>query len=309
MNLSVVIPAFNEAENIQKIVTETIRNIELVASIINFEIIVCDDHSTDDTIGVVRKLNLENVNCIRLSRRSGSHTAIRAGLVRAQGDVVLCISADGQDNANVLPEMINKIKGGKNIVWGVRSNREEPFLHRQFSILFYKLLNKFVPNEGSVNLANADFYVLDRRVVDSINSCQERNTSLFGLIAWIGFKQDEVRYERKDRYSGASKWNFKSKRKLTIDWIIAFSGIPLKLISVLGTLFASVGFLYALYIIALFLLGKTTPGWAETVILILIMGGIQMLMIGIIGEYLGRTLDEGRKRPLFFIEEETGNDK
>ena len=196
-----------------------------------------------------------------------------------------------------------KIKNGKQIVWGVRIKRDEPFLYKQFALLFYKLLKLFISKDNKIDLANADFYLLERKVVDAINSCRERNSSLFGLIAWIGFKQDEVKYHRKERILGKSKWSFRSKMRLVLDWIIAFSGIPLKLISIFGILIALIGLLYALYIIYLSLSGLTTPGWAETVILILILGGIQMVMIGVIGEYLWRTLDESRNRPVFFIEE------
>jgi polyisoprenyl-phosphate glycosyltransferase len=309
MFLSVVIPAYNEGQNIQRIVGELLLQISGISDISQSEIIICDDHSTDDTFQVIKQLKTPNLKCVRLSRRSGSHVAIRAGLSVARGDAVLCLSADGQDDPAALPEMIQKIKAGKQIVWGVRSSRNEPFLKKQFARLFYKLLSLFFTKENNIDLANADFYLLDRKVVDALNSCPERNTSLFGLIAWIGFKQDEVEYQRQERAIGKSKWNFKSKMRLVFDWIIAFSGLPLKLISVLGIIIAFIGFLYALAIIYLSLSGNTTPGWAETVILVLLLGGIQMIMIGVIGEYLWRTLDESRKRPVFFIEATSNEDK
>jgi polyisoprenyl-phosphate glycosyltransferase len=307
MFLSIVIPAYNEANNISKVIAELELNIAGNKEITNYEVIVVDDHSTDNTLDVIKSIHKSNIHAIRLSRRSGSHTAIRAGLSNSKGDIVLCISADGQDDSNVLSQMIQKIKDGKHIIWGVRISRDESFLNRQLTGLFYKLLNLFVANENHIDLAHADFYLLDRKVVDSLNSCKERNTSLFGLIAWIGFKQDEVKYTRRERISGKSNWNFSSKMRLALNWIFAFSGLPLKLISYLGILFSSFGFVYALIIIILSLNGYTTPGWSETVILILIIGGIQMLMIGLIGEYLLRTLDESRKRPLFFIEDKSDN--
>jgi dolichol-phosphate mannosyltransferase len=231
--------------------------------------------------------------------------AIRAGLKAAKGDMVLCVSADGQEDPTVLTEMIDKINKGADTVWGVRTARNESFFVKQFGLLFYRLLKYFVQNSNNIDLANADFYLLNRKVVDAINLCKERNTSLFGLIVWIGFKQDQVYYERKERINGKSKWSFRSRLRLATDWILAFSGIPLKLITYFGVLFALIGFIYALIIIVLFLRGHTTPGWAETIILILLLGGIQMTMIGVVGEYLWRTLDETRDRPLYFIEEET----
>jgi glycosyltransferase involved in cell wall biosynthesis len=303
MFLSVVIPAYNEELNIPVIIEKIKFNLLNCCSISDFEIIICDDHSNDLTFETVRLINDKKIKAIRLSRRSGSHRAIRAGLNFSKGDVVLCISADGQDDVGIIEKMIEKIKMGSHIVWGVRESRDEPLFSKIFALFFYKLLNLFVPNEKKVDLANADFYMLHRKVVDSINLCKESNTSLFGLIAWIGFKQESVKYVRNKRVYGKSKWSFKSKLKLTLDWIIAFSGIPLKLISILGLVFAFIGFLYAIFIIFLSVSGKTTPGWAENVILILIIGGIQMIMMGVLGEYLLRTFDESRKRPLYFIEE------
>jgi polyisoprenyl-phosphate glycosyltransferase len=192
MFLSVVIPAYNEAQNIPRIVGELEKNIKSVAEVSRYEIIICDDHSSDGTFEEVKKLNKPEIKSIRLSRRSGSHAAIRAGLSVAKGDVALCISADGQDNPDALAAMIQKIKEGKQIVWGVRKSRNEPFLNKQFAVLFYKLLSMFVANENKIDLANADFYLLERKVVNAINSCPERNTSLFGLIAWLGFRQDSA---------------------------------------------------------------------------------------------------------------------
>ncbi len=156
-----------------------------------------------------------------------------------------------------------------------------------------------------INLAHADFYLLSRKVANAINQCKEQNTSLFGLIVWLGFKQDFVEYERRERISGKSKWNFKSRTKLAKDWIIAFSALPLKLITYVGIIAAVIGFGYALFILVYTLLGYAKPGWAENAILILLSGGILMIMLGIIGEYLYRTLDESRNRPLYFIEDET----
>ena len=280
-----------------------------IESIRTFEIIICDDHSSDHTFEKTVELNKSYVRCVRLSRRSGSHTAIRTGLAISKGDMVLCISADGQDDPSILPTMINKIRSGKHIVWGVRAAKKEAFIYHFLSSSFYRLLEAFVPNENNIDLANADFYLLDKRVVGALNSCKERNTSLFGLIAWLGYNQDQVVYERNERYSGKSKWNFGSQMRLALDWIIGFSGIPLKIISMVGWIFSLIGFLYALYIVLISLIGMTTPGWAEGVIIALIIGGVQLIMIGIIGEYLWRTLSESRDRPLYFIEKDFSPDQ
>ena len=307
--LSVVIPAYNESENLEKTLGELQATLHNSAFVENFEILIVDDHSSDGTFELLRSLRSERVQGIRLSRRSGSHVALRAGITQARGEAVLCISADGQEDCGVLNEMIQKLQAGSHIVWGVRRRREDPGLIRLLSLTAYRLIDFLVnPYAAESNPPHADFYLLSRKTVDAINQCQERNTSLFGLILWLGFKQVSVEYDRKPRRSGKSKWRFNSRMRLLVDWIIAFSGLPLKLISFLGILTASLGFLYAIFVIVYTLLGYARPGWAETVTLILVLGGVQMIMLGVVGEYLWRTLDETRKRPLYFVEEKTGSD-
>ena len=306
MKLSVVMPAFNEQENIALVVKELCTVIEGIAGISTFEIIVVDDHSSDDTSNEVKALQLPHARCLRLSRRSGSHTAIRAGLAHANGDAVLCISSDGQDNPVVLGQMVQQWQQGAQVVWAIRNAREETFKDKMAATLFYYTLRLFANSgQSDIDLANADFYLLDKKAVSAINACSERNTSLFGLIIWIGFKQVGVTYDRRERMNGKSKWSFRSRIRLAQDWIMAFSGVPLKLMTYLGMSAAVIGFLYALFILFAAIKGYTTPGWAESVLLMLVGGGVLLIMLGIIGEYLWRTLDETRKRPLFFIEKDT----
>lgn len=307
--LSVVMPAYNESKNIVSVIREMENVISQRSDVGNHEVIVVDDHSSDDTLQKVRALREENrrVTGIRLSRRNGSHTALRAGISQARGDVVLCISADGQEDPRAIGEMLEKIKSGCHLVWAVRKDRREPFLTKWLAVFAYRLIRWFVNQElSSVNLLNADFFMFSRSVAEAINRCPERNTSLFGLMLWLGFRQEIVNYERRQRLSGASKWSFRSKVKLLADWIIAFSGIPLKGITWIGLSTAGLGFLYALFVIfySIFV-GYPFPGWAATVVLILVLGGTQMAMLGVTGEYLWRNLDETRRRPLFFIEDST----
>jgi dolichol-phosphate mannosyltransferase len=304
--LSIIIPAFNEAENIKQTLSELINAISKTDYENNYEIIVVDDHSSDATFGEVTSLHDDRINCIRLSRRNGSHTAIRAGLDNSKGEVSICISADGQDDPEVLPKLLKKWKNGAHIVWALRKARQEPLHIKLFALLFYKLLSKLTSSSASkIDLSRADFYLLDKKVVEAINVSKESNTSLFGLIAWSGFKQDFVEYERRARRFGKSKWSFKSRMKLAIDWIVAFSGLPLKLVTFLGILVASIGFLYAIVVIINAFLGNPAQGWSSLMIVVLILGGVQMITLGVIGEYLWRNLDEARKRPLYFIEETT----
>ena len=308
MKLSIVIPALNEAENIIRTIEELRVAIadssELVA---DYEIIVIDDHSVDNTFTEVYDKAGTEVRIIRLSRRSGSHMAIRAGLALADGDVVLCISADGQDDPGMLRAMLEKWHHGETIVWALRRGRDdEPLAQRLFAGLFYRLLSWFGSGADGIDLARADYYLLDRSVVAAVNSCPERNTSLFGLVAWLGFRQGFVEYDRKNRRAGSSGWNFRSRLRLAADWVIAFSGVPLKLITMIGFLIAGLGFLYALLVVTRSILfGSPLVGWSSVMTAILLLGGGQMMMLGIIGEYLWRTLDESRKRPGYFIEKDS----
>lgn len=306
MKLSVVIPAYNEAENILKVIPELQAVLQSLEAVSEFEIIVCDDHSSDNTFQVTKDFNQKNIKALRLSRRSGSHTAIRAGLQKATGDAVLCISADGQDNPSVLKEMMHKLKNGSHTVWAVRATREEPFLQKYAAQLFYKLFTSlFNQPLPSVDLSNADFFLIDRKVVNGLNTCHERHTALLGLLLHMGFNHDYVVYERRKRISGKSKWNFKSKWKIMIDSFIAFSGFPIKLIFYIGILTTLIGLINAVFYLAYSYLEYPSPGWSVNLIATLLTSGVQMIMIGGIGEYLYRTLDESRKRPLFFLEDET----
>ena len=311
MKISVVIPTHNEEDNIMVTVEELLSIAEFVTVIDEMQIIVIDDHSSDNTYNVVSSMDDSRVLCLRLSRKSGSHTALRAGLMEASGDATLCMSADGQDNPDCIKDMLLKWDGGCKVVWALRKNRDnESFAYRLFAQIFYKTLFWVTWNTwAGIDLSCADFCLLDKSVVKAINACKERNTSVFGLITWLGFEQGYVEYKRRKRMSGLSKWSFRRRLRLAKDWIIAFSGLPLKLMTIVGFLVALVGFLYALFtIVNAVFIGKPVQGWSSTMVVILILGGLQMIMFGIVGEYLWRNLEESRKRPLYFIEKSTDDD-
>lgn len=311
MRISVVIPTHNEEDNIRMTIEELLSIVKLITAIDEIQIIVIDDHSSDNTFDVVSSMDDLRVSCLRLSRKSGSHTALRAGLMEASGDATLCMSADGQDNPDCLKDMLLKRGVGCKVVWALRKDRDnESFASRLFAQIFYKTLSWVTRNAMSgIDLSRADFYLLDKSVVKAINACKERNTSVFGLITWLGFEQGFVEYKRRKRMSGLSKWSFRSRLRLAKDWIIAFSGLPLKLMTIVGFLVAFVGFSYALFtIINAVFIGKPVQGWSSIMVVILILGGLQMIMFGIAGEYLWRNLDESRKRPIYFIEKSTRED-
>lgn len=309
MKLSIVIPAYNEAANLPTTLDEFKNVLSEIAC--EYEILVVDDQSSDDTYQLITQRNDSACRVIRLSRRSGSHVAIRAGLAQTNSDCVLVVSADGQEPPDVLPRILKEWQNGNQIVWGLRQSRaDESFAAKTFAELFYKVLSWMSETPSPVDLSRADFYLLDRIVVDSLNRCQERHTSLFGLIVWLGFRQSSVEYERRPRRLGASRWNFRSRFRLAKDWVIAFSSLPLRAITYLGFVVASIGFIYALFIISrTFFYGYVEQGWASLITTALLLGGIQMIMLGIIGEYIARSFDETRGRPVFFIEAQSPHHK
>lgn len=312
MKISFIIPAYNEANNL----VPTIKEIEdqlsnLACSNLSYEILVIDDASTDQTFLKLSKSPFEHLSVLRLSRRSGSHTAIRAGLRVATGDAALCLAADGQDDPAVLAKMLSLWKSGADTIWALRTTRDdEPFMNQFLAKLFYKILASFNETKVSIDLSRADFYFLDRKVINAINACEEKNTSLFGLIVWLGFNQDFIEYTRPPRRHGQSKWNMQSKFNLAKDWIIAFSGLPLKIMTLFGFIISGMGFIYALFIISHSVLrGSPVQGWSSVITVALILGGAQIMMLGIIGEYLWRALSESKNRPVFFIEKQFTSEK
>jgi len=307
LKLSVVIPAYNEADNLPTTITEVIRSLEHAGCATGWEIIVVDDHSEDLTYNSVANYGHPAVRCIRLSRRSGSHTAIRAGLVHSAGDAILVLSADGQDDPSVISNMLAKWHEGVHVVWALRKVRKERLGQKFFALAFYEVIKRLgTTDPDKIDMARADFFLLDRSAAQALNSCQERNTSLFGLLEWIGFRTDFVEYERRPRRAGKGKWSFRGRIGLAWDWITGFSGLPLRLIAIFGALTATIGFLYAIFLVYYRLTNPEVPsGFAETVVLILVLSGMQMFMLGVIGEYLWRNIEQSRQRPNFFVEKRT----
>ncbi|MBF0432226.1 MAG: glycosyltransferase [Fibrobacteria bacterium] len=303
MKLTVIIPALNESDNISPTIQEII---EIVTQIndVQLELMVVDDHSTDDTFQTVVNLSLPNVHCMRLNKRSGSHVAIRAALSVLKPELAFCISADGQDDPSLLPEMIEQWKNGTQIVWGIRHKRDNESWYYQFmAYSFYSILNILAGDKNSnIDQSRADFFLLGKETIEGINACKEHHTNLFGLISWMGFTQTSIPYKRRIRRYGKSKWGILRLFHMAKIWITAFSGLPLRLTSLLGLILSFSGFLYAIYLIYNKYFGDPAWGWSSMMVAILVIGGIQLTMLGVIGEYLWINLEESRRRPLFFLE-------
>lgn len=308
LRLSYVLPAFGEAENLPRVLP---RILEQAAHCDELEIIVVDDHSKDGTFRVLREWGERDprIKGLRLARNSGSHMAILCGLTAASGDVVIVLAADGQDPPEFTPELLAAWREGHQVVWAVRSAREgETLVTRLFSRAYYATMNRW----SSVRLppAGADFMLIDRRVVDALVEIPERNTSLLALITWLGFSQTELPYVKEARLSGRSKWTFGKKLRLAFDSMVGFSTAPLRLATSLGVLFGGAGFVYAGALVVNrvgggFLFGTTvTEGWNALMIVLLVSTGTLMIMLGVVGEYLWRALEEVRGRPRFLAEAE-----
>ncbi|MEO1287169.1 MAG: glycosyltransferase family 2 protein [Chloroflexota bacterium] len=301
--LSIIIPVYNEEESLPHLRQRL--NSLLDSLNIDAEVWLVDDHSTDKSLAMLRAISDEDerYNYIRLASNSGSHVAILAGLRQARGDCATMIAADLQDPPELIPELLVHWENGYKVVWGVRAAREgiskrEIF----FANLFYRLLNQF----SSVKLppTGADYSLLDRIVIDALLQSVSASPSLALEIARLGFRQIEIPYTKEERKYGVSKWNLRKKLNAFADAFVTTSYMPLRLMSYTGLFFSTIGFIYAVAIVLLrFANIVGIAGWAGLMVVVLVFGGIQMMMLGIIGEYLWRTLEQARNRPLYFIEE------
>lgn len=300
--ISVIFPAYNEENNIRPLY----QRLRKVAEKINghsFEIIFVDDCSSDKTPTIIRKIidQDHSVKMIRFARNCGSHAAIAAGLREMKGDCAIVLAADLQDSPDVIIDLVDRWQKGAELVWGVRDLRKgESFLTRLFSRSYYRLMNSLTAMDLPPN--GADIFLADKLVVESYRLIKEKNTSIFLTLAWLGFRQESITYVKDKRFSGKSKWTLRKKIKLTVDSLLSFSDVLIRAISLAGILTAFLGFCYAGFIFRNFMMGTPVQGWSSLMVAILVIGGIVMIMLGILGEYLWRTYDETRGRPHYVIE-------
>jgi polyisoprenyl-phosphate glycosyltransferase len=273
------------------------------------EIVMVDDHSQDSGPAIVKDwlANDRRVRYIRLARTSGSHAAYSAGLAKATGDAVVLLAADLQDPPELIPDLLAKWREGYHVVWASRAQRQgETWLTRRLSNTYYWLMRRLalpqMPAQG------ADFLLMDRKVVDAYNSIPEKNTSFLAMIMWMGFRQTFIEYVKQARHAGVSKWNLSKKIKLFIDSLVSFSYAPIRLMSAIGVGASLLGMLYAAVVVVNALRGDPVNGWSSIMVVVLLLGGFQMVMLGMLGEYLWRAFDEARGRPRYLIEEEIAAD-
>lgn len=302
-SLAVVIPVFNEEGNLP-VLHERLAAVFSRLDGWRGSFLFVDDHSSDQTPVVLRDLARRDprVRWLRLSRNSGSHAACAAGLHACNADAALLMAADLQDPPELIPQLIDQHMQGAHTVWAVRSERKgESWLTRTASRAFYWLMNRLTnlhfPPKG------ADVVLVDGAVLDAFRQMPERSLSIFAAISWLGFRQASVPYIKQARLSGSSKWTLRKKLLLAVDSVVGYSYAPMRFMSLCGILAATAGLVWALAILGLKLLGVTqTVGYASLMIAILLLGGLQMLMLGVLGEYVWRVLEEARRRPRYFIE-------
>jgi len=300
---SIIIPVFYNELNLPETVPELL---ELQVSLQDylFELIFVDDGSGDRSLPILREFQKQypnKIKVVKLSRNFGSMAAIQAGLSISKGDCVGIISADLQDPPELFIEMIQHWENGSKVVCAVRNERQESWLTKIFSTNYYALVRKFAIH--NYPRGGFDFLLADRQVIDEINKINEKNTNIMALIFWLGYEPVLIPYVRKAREKGSSRWTMRKKIKLFIDTFVAFSYFPIRLFSLIGFLVAAGAFIYGVVIFFSWLfVGIEVLGWVPIMIVLTITAGIQMTMLGILGEYLWRTLDEARKRPSFVIE-------
>lgn len=303
--LSLVTPAFREEQNLPLLYERFKAVFDPLG--IRWDWLIVDDHSPDGTFAVARGLARRDarVRAVRFSRNFGSHAGVSCGLRHVEGDVVAVLASDLQDPPEALPAMLARWRAGADIVWAVRAARlGESAATLAASRLYYWVMRRVV-GLRTLPPAGADFLILDRRVVEAVREFGERNMSIFALMSWVGFNQDSVSYEKQARQHGSSGWTLAKKLKLLVDSVTAFSYGPVRVMSWLGLGMAAIGFLYALVVVVNALFGAPVQGWASLMVAVLVIGGLQMTMLGVLGEYIWRNLDEARRRPLYIIESRT----
>jgi polyisoprenyl-phosphate glycosyltransferase len=300
--VSVLTAFLNEAGNLPLFR----RGVEAVLASLetDYEVVLIDDHSQDGSADFARAWSREDprVQYLRLSRNCGSHAAYSAGLSYCTGDCAVLLAADLQDPPEAIPALLERWQAGHDVVWAARSARKgESWATQLCSRAYYWCMRRFAlpetPRQG------ADFLLMDRKVIDAYNAIPEKNTSFLAMILWLGFRQTSISYVKQPRHSGRSKWNLSKKVKLFIDSVVSFSFAPLRLISLMGIAVSFLGFLYALVVVLNAITGRPAEGWTSLMVVVLVLGGVQMLMLGVLGEYLWRAFDEARGRPRYVIEE------
>ena len=306
--LSVVVPVKNEEDGILPFIERVGSILDNVAADGGWEILFVDDGSTDATLAAIVAANLSDarVRGLSLSRNFGKEAALSAGLDHARGAAVIPMDVDMQDPPEVLPEMVAKWRAGHEMVFGIRRSRaEDSFAKRVTAGLFYRAHNMVSADKIPENAG--DFRLMDRKIVDVIRAMPERNRFMKGLFAWAGFRQASVEYDRAERETGTTKFNYWKLWTLALDGITSASTVPLRIWSYIGAIVALFAMGYAgLIAVQTIIFGNSVPGYASIMTSVLFLGGVQLISLGVLGEYVGRILTETKQRPLYVVRDTVG---
>ncbi|URZ00150.1 glycosyltransferase family 2 protein [Clostridium felsineum] len=298
---SIIIPLFNEEEVIEECYSRVSSILDKIDAA--SEIVFVNDGSKDKTESLVNEICAKDsrVKLVNFSRNFGHQIAITAGMDYCSGDAMVIMDADLQDPPELIPKMINKYKEGFDVVYAIRKKRKgETAFKKLTALAFYKLLKSMANIDIPVN--TGDFRLISRPVCEALKLIKEKNRFVRGLVCWVGFKQTGIEYVRDERYAGETKYPLKKMLKFSMDGITSFSPKPLRLANYLGCCFSLLAFIYAIYaILAKILYNRAIQGWTTLIVLISLIGGINMILLGILGEYIARIYDETKDRPLYIL--------
>ncbi len=300
--ISIIIPVYYNSESLNELIESIVR--DATPNFEDYEIIMVDDGSGDDSWDIMKQIyqRYNNVRIAKLSRNFGAHAAVMAGFSMAEGDCVTSKAADMQEPTELLVDMYKKWCEGNKVVIATRIQRQEPLLKRLFADMYYEIIRKLalsnMPKKGF------DICLLDRQVVDILLRLKEKNSAITLQVLWTGFKTSEVGYTRQARKTGRSRWTLAKKIKLTIDSLVSFSYIPIRIMTTLGGGFILGAVIWGVRILIALIQGNVgVRGWSSIILLLLVSSGVIMFTLGILGEYIWRTLDASRNRPLYIIDE------
>ena len=303
VGISIVVPVFNESDALPFFHREIVKRLDTIG--LEWEVIYIDDGSTDRSRDIIKRFSAcySNISLLSFSRNFGKESAMSAGLKISQGQAVVIMDADLQDPPSVLPEMVNAWQNGADIVNMRRRCRlGESWLKKVTARSFYYLINRI--SDIDIPEGIGDFRLLSRRVVDALNQMPEANRFMKGLFSWVGYRQTILDFDRDPRIAGKTKWNYWKLWNFALEGITSFSTAPLKIATYTGFLSAMGAFLYALYfLVKTLIFGDSTPGFPTLIITVLVLGGIQLMAIGILGEYVGRLFIQAKQRPAYFVDE------
>ncbi len=299
--ISIIIPVYFNSDTLM-LLYEDMKE-KILHKIDAYEIVMVDDGSEDNSWEVMNQIRKrdEHVKCIRLSRNFGEHAALLAGLSHCSGDCAVTKQADLQEDSELILEMYESWKRGNKVVLAVRAQRDDSAIKRFFANLYYGIVRKFI--EKKMPVGGFDCYLLDRQVISVLQMLDEKNSALTLQVLWAGFQSEKIYFHRKDREIGQSRWTLSKKFKLVMDSMMSFSYFPIRFMSGVGVVCAMISFLWIIEVILeRLIVGTPIEGWASLMCLILFSTGMILLMLGILGEYLWRTLDASRNRPPFLID-------